>query len=167
VLESWNMKKLLAILVLGLLFGGNLVADPYADPIYNNLNKQKNKDGTYSDPYYNNLNKEKKKYDTSSFDWIGSESKSSSSTRAIKIELAHMQIKKFCISNYPSNQKAYNRCKCGSLVANDIGIKCKDGWRERNKKIVKRIKKKEPKIDYTNCSIYHFIKYGCKNDRPK
>ena len=81
-------------------------------------------------------------------------------------KLAKQKIQNLCLQKYPSDQKAYNKCKCGSYEKSNIGTKCKDGWRERNRKV----SKKETDNGWRKCSYYALIKYGknhCVEKKPR
>ena len=186
MLGSWNMKKLLGIVVLGLLLSdiGHTDHNPrHEKTIYQLLEDQsrahKNRQ---QDRKINRLqgqiqiqnicqmntdnnidyqlcicsNFEDNKIGKCDGDWEGRLQAKKDAIQKKKLN----EITDFCKTSYPNNIKKFNRCECGSLEKSDIGFKCKDGWRERNR----IASKKEKEVDWRKkCSLYAVIKYGKQN----
>ena len=103
-------------MVLGLLCNENLSADQYADPYYNNLNKQKNKGGssTFSVPYSvpkSNRSRKQKKI-----------------IKELKEEVNYLKITSYCKEKFPNDNSNYLKCNCEILDLVNIGRVCKDDW---------------------------------------
>ena len=161
MLESWSMKKLLAIAVLGLLWSESINAD-----------HKKGHNRTSLDVIIDSLERQQKSNDRKRI-------------RRLEQEMALQKIKSFCQQKNPSDKRAYNGCLCRSLDSSNIGAKCEDGWREKTKKRSKELDTEYPKIaedllgikrqknveevknDWRRCSIYSVIKYGKENCKAK
>ena len=152
MLESWSMKKFLAIVVLGLLWSKSINADDKKGQNQSSLDIII--DGVAGERIQK-LNDRAK---------IRSNKKR---IRRLEQELALQKIKSFCQQKYSSDKRAYNGCLCRSLDSSNIGAKCEDGWREKTKKVSKGEEVEEIENDWRRCSIYAVIKYGKKNCASK
>jgi hypothetical protein len=182
------MKKLLAIVVLGLLWGTSGNADHYlghkpgtgfdklSDSIKDlqrrrNSNRINDLEGQIEIQNYCQMNTDDKigyqnclckSYELSN---VGSKCEAGWESIIKNAKAAKKnEIIDFCKTNHSKDKKKFTRCKCESYEKYNAGVVCKDGWRERNRTASKKnVRDNGQKIDFTKCSIYHFIKYGCKN----
>jgi len=122
------MKKLLAIIVLGLLWSTSGNADHYQghDP-----NKKSRMDRAFESLGKMQRNKRLRGIENRQYELEEKQYQ-------LERKLAREKIINFCRERYSSDNRKFNNCKCGSLEKSDIGFNCKDGWRERNRKVAKK-----------------------------